>query len=56
MSKREKKDQPTKVTNKKFAEMDEAFKNACIKANIQPTKRQASKFRRGKGIAFKSCK
>jgi len=48
-------------TNRKFAAENEAFKNACTKAEetmelkegslINP--RQASKFRRGMGIAYK---
>jgi hypothetical protein len=52
MSKKEKK--VDVVTNKKFAEQDEIFKKACDVAGIKPTKRQASKFRLGKGLAFES--
>jgi len=41
-----------KITNKQFTE-DEHFKNCCIKAAIEPTIRQASKFRNKKGLAYK---
>ena len=40
------------VTNKKFSE-DGFFKACCEKAGIEPTMRQASKFRMEKGSAFK---
>ena len=43
-----------RITNRDFALHDRLFKRACEKASIPPTKRQASKFRRGKGRAFKS--
>jgi len=42
----------TVVTNKKFSEQ-ESFIKSCESAGIKPTKRQASKFRRGKGIVYK---
>ena len=38
--------------NKAILESDE-FKNRCDAAGVTPTKRQASKFRRKKGSAFK---
>jgi hypothetical protein len=41
------------MTNKEFAEKDEAFKEACAKVNLPATKRQASKWRRGFGLAYK---
>jgi hypothetical protein len=46
------------ATNKEFAKENDLFRAACEMAqeehkNLKPTKRQASKFRRGKGIAFK---
>jgi hypothetical protein len=41
-----------KVTNKKFTE-DNVFIKSCELANTEPTSRQASKFRMGKGCAFK---
>jgi hypothetical protein len=44
------------VVNKEFAQKDQAFINACEKAGIKPTKRQASKYRNKKGIAFKTGK
>jgi len=40
------------VTNRQFKD-DVYFIRCCQGANIKPTKRQASKFRRGKGLAFK---
>lgn len=40
------------VPNKVFAATDDAFKARCEAAGVQPTARQASKFRMGKGSAF----
>lgn len=40
-----------KVTNKKFSE-NKLFQKACTLAGVEPTARQASKFRNGKGLAF----
>jgi hypothetical protein len=40
------------MTNKQFAEQDETFKAACEQVNLQPTKRQASKWRSKKGKAW----
>lgn len=33
-------------SNREFASQNETFKNACAEAGIQPTKRQAAKYRR----------
>ena len=44
------------VPNRVFALKDEGFKAACEKAGVQPTRRQASKYRLGKGSAFKAKK
>jgi len=41
-----------RVTNKQFID-DDYFKVCCVRANIEPTARQASKFRRKIGIAYK---
>jgi hypothetical protein len=41
----------TGTTNRKFAEENEQFKAACEKAEIPPTAAQASKWRRGMGLA-----
>ncbi len=41
-----------KQKNKEFAAKDSAFIEACAKAEVQPTSRQASKFRRGYGKAY----
>ena len=45
-----------KVTNSKFAETNEVFRKACEKVSIPPTKRQASKWRRMKGLARRGRK
>lgn len=41
------------MTNKEYAENDIGFIEYCRNAGIKPTKRQASKFRNGKGLAYK---
>lgn len=40
------------ITNRMFSINDQVFKLACKLANIKSTKRQASKFRMGKGTAI----
>ena len=40
------------MTNREFAAQDEPFNKACEQANLQPTKRQASKWRSKKGKAY----
>lgn len=40
-------------TNADFAATDLAFRAACEKVNVKPTKRQASKWRNRKGQAYK---
>ena len=40
------------VPNKVFAATDQSFRAKCEAAGVQPTSRQASKFRLGKGSAF----
>jgi len=45
-----------KVTNKMFAKGDSFFNKACGMAEVEPTTRQASKFRMGKGLAYKHRK
>jgi len=40
------------VPNKVFAATDQGFRAKCDAAGVQPTSRQASKFRMGKGSAF----
>ena len=42
------------VTNAEFAGQDEAFKSACERAGIPATKRQASKWRRKLGTAYRN--
>ena len=44
------------VTNKAFSTDDGFFKKACDVAGVEATTRQASKFRMGKGLAFKNRK
>lgn len=56
VNKEVKKEVSTRITNIKFSETDEYFKKACGEAGVTPTKRQASKFRLGKGIVFKTLK
>jgi len=41
------------MTNKEFVETDKPFKDACEKVGIPVTRRQASKWRSGKGLAWK---
>jgi predicted HicB family RNase H-like nuclease len=43
----------TRKTNKEFAATDQNFLKHCKATKVEPTKRQASKFRMGKGKAFK---
>jgi hypothetical protein len=40
------------MTNKEFA-LSKHFQDTCAKAGIPATKRQASKFRKEKGIVYK---
>jgi len=40
------------VTNTKFAEVDKVFNASCSHAGVQPTPRQASKYRNKKGSAY----
>jgi len=42
-----------KMTNKEFAQKNDAFIDACVRAGIKPTQRQASKWRMKKGKAWK---
>ena len=46
------------ITNKHFALKNEWFRAACVKAGVEPTTRQASKWRlkKGKAYAFKGVK
>ena len=44
------------VTNKEFAATDAAFKAACKKAEVDPTSRQASKWRNKFGAAWNARK
>lgn len=41
------------LTNKEFASQDSKFQNACQKAGVEATPRQASKYRNKKGKAYK---
>jgi hypothetical protein len=52
----EKKKEVKRVTNKMFSTEDGFFKKACEVAGIKVTTRQASKFRLGKGLAYKNRK
>lgn len=42
-----------RVTNAMFAKSDGKFVEACSKVGLKPSRRQASKWRRGKGLAWK---
>ena len=53
MATKKKKEKEVVVTNVKFSKENENFKNACEKNDVPATKRQASKFRMGKGKAYK---
>jgi hypothetical protein len=44
------------MTNAEFAVESEQFKKACELPEVKPTKRQASKFRKGCGSAYKALK
>jgi hypothetical protein len=41
------------ITNAEFAATNKKFIAACAHVNLPPTKRQASKFRRKQGTAYK---
>lgn len=41
------------MTHKQFSQSDVVFKRACELANLPNTPRQASKYRAGRGRAFK---
>jgi len=41
------------MTNKEFAKSNEGFQEACERVELKPTTRQASKWRRQKGLAWK---
>jgi len=43
---------PYRMVNFEFARTDEAFREACAKAGIEPTARQAGKYRRRTGLAW----
>ena len=40
------------MTNRTFAEKNKHFQECCLKAEVEATMRQASKFRRGIGAAY----
>ena len=41
------------MNNREFAQKDKPFQDACSRAKVQPTTRQASKWRNEKGLAWK---
>ena len=43
----------TGIINRVFANKDQSFIRYCLEAGIEPTTRQASKFRRQRGLAYK---
>lgn len=42
------------MNNQRFAETNAEFRQDCEAANIPPTRRQASKYRMGKGRAYQA--
>ncbi len=46
----------TEMTNKEFAARNAEFRKACSNAGIEPTSRQASKYRNKCGLAYQSKK
>ena len=42
------------MTNKEFAEKNQQFRAACASVKLEATKRQASKWRRCTGLAYKT--
>ena len=51
-SQTEEQKQESRTTNRQFAEKNEPFKQACEKAEVKNTGRQASKWRMKKGKAW----
>ena len=45
-----------KIHNVQFAQENEEFIERCERVGIEPTMRQASKYRNGKGLAFQKRK
>ncbi len=54
MARAKKNAQSAEMTNEMFATQDPAFQAACMEANAKPTKRQASKYRNGYGLAARA--
>ena len=42
-------------TNAEFAKYDKKFNDFCRVAEVEPTRRQASKFRMSKGKVYRIC-
>ena len=42
-----------RLTNNQFSTQDSTFRECCTEAGVKNTKRQASKYRLGRGSAFK---
>lgn len=45
----------SKITNKMFRDNNKVFQTCCERMEVEPTTRQASKFRRGLGTAYKAA-
>lgn len=41
------------MTNKNYCQASTTFKKSCIGAGVEPTSRQVSKYKRGKGRAYR---
>lgn len=46
----------SRQTNKEYAAQNSDFEKCCSNAGVEPGARQASKYRRGVGLAFKKGK
>ena len=44
----------SRISNKEFAAQDKKFQAACKAAGVEPTARQASKYRNNQGLAYQS--
>ena len=47
---------PPEQTNAEYAKTSTHFRSHCLAAGVEPTKRQASKFRRGVGSAYNASR
>lgn len=43
----------SEMSHRDYAQVNAHFRSCCREAKVEPTKRQAAKFRRGEGTAYK---